>query len=271
LVGRLRVTMSFVVRPSPAGVADRRRLTRSLWTVLTSSLPCLVVVLLGGIARPPTSVAVAAAGATITSQMSPRVVETQYGRLRGVLVSIADPTSTGQPARRVEVYLGLQYASLLGGRLRFMPPTGPMEKWDGVRVALKHRPVCPQPMPDLDDPALTDRERARRKRLATFVEKQQEDCLTLNVYVPARGRSEACHCSAAWCRYAPATRFENRTPAPDRHLSWTASWHYRETSLVHPGSKWLDRIRPVDKHTPADLWRCDIHRGHSGVTQRSCS
>jgi len=58
-------------------------------------------------------------------------VQTQYGRLRGVLVSIADPTSSGQPARRVEVYLGLQYASLLGGRLRFMPPTGPMEKWDG--------------------------------------------------------------------------------------------------------------------------------------------
>jgi len=131
-----------------------------------------------------------AAGA-ITSQMSPRVVETQYGRLRGVLVSIADPTSTGQPARRVEVYLGLQYASLHGGELRFMPPNGPMEKWDGVRVALKHRPVCPQPAPDLNEPGLTDRELARRKRLATFVEKQQEDCLTLNIYVPARGQSEA--------------------------------------------------------------------------------
>ena len=120
--------------------------------------------------------------------MSPRVIETQYGRLRGVLVSIADPTSTGQPARRVEVYLGLQYASLLGGQLRFMPPTGPMEKWDGVRVALKHRPVCPQPAPDLNEPGITDRELARRKRLATFVQKQQEDCLTLNIYVPARGR-----------------------------------------------------------------------------------
>lgn len=129
-----------------------------------------------------------AAAAAITSQMSPRVVETQYGRLRGVLVSIADPTSTGQPARRVEVYLGLQYASLLGGKLRFMPPTGPMEKWDGVRVALKHRPVCPQPSPDLNEAGLTDRELARRKRLATFVEKQQEECLTLNVYVPARGQ-----------------------------------------------------------------------------------
>jgi len=130
-----------------------------------------------------------AAGA-ITSQMSPRLVQTQYGRLRGVLVSIADPTSTGQPARRVEVYLGVQYASLLGGKLRFMPPTGPMEKWDGVRVALKHRPVCPQPAPDLKEPGLTDRELARRKRLATFVEKQQEDCLSLNIYVSARGQRQ---------------------------------------------------------------------------------
>ena len=130
------------------------------------------------------------AAAAITSQMSPRVVETQYGRLRGVLVSIADPTSTGQPAHRVEVYLGLQYASLLGGQLRFMPPTGPMEKWDGVRVALKHRPVCPQPAPDLDEPGLSDRELARRKRLTAFVEKQQEDCLTLNVYVPATGQTQ---------------------------------------------------------------------------------
>ena len=127
---------------SPAAVAGR--LSSSTW---------LVVVLLCAI-----TLRVVAAGATITSQMSPRVVQTQYailphpngisigsadfagltvavqtqyGRLRGVLVSIADPTSSGQPARRVEVYLGLQYASLLGGRLRFMPPTGPMEKWDG--------------------------------------------------------------------------------------------------------------------------------------------
>ena len=36
-------------------------------------------------------------------------------------------------------------SSLLDGQLRFMPPTGTLEKWEGVRVALRHRPVCPQP------------------------------------------------------------------------------------------------------------------------------
>jgi len=159
------------IRPLPAGAHA---------LPLSSSTSCLVVVLLGCISP--------VAAVAITKQMGSRVVETQYGRLRGVIKSIADPTSTGQPARRVEVYLGLPYASLLGGQLRFMPPTGPMEKWDGVRVALKHRPVCPQPAPDLNEPGLTDRELARRKRLAKVVEKQQEDCLSLNIYVPARGK-----------------------------------------------------------------------------------
>jgi len=115
--------------------------------------------------------------------MSRRVVATRYGRLRGILVELPEPRLPP-----VEAYLGVEYASLLGGRLRFMPPTGPMEKWDGVKVAMKHRAVCPQPMPDLSEPGLTDRELARRKRLATFVDKQHEDCLTLNIYVPARGR-----------------------------------------------------------------------------------
>jgi len=85
------------------------------------------------------------------TQMSTRVVETQYGRLRGVLITLPPlpfppirPGSEGVPvdasssgaagadtshqARRVEAYYGLQYASVLGGELRFMPPTGPMEK-----------------------------------------------------------------------------------------------------------------------------------------------
>ena len=167
-------TMSSTVRP-PAAVA------RTLPMSSTVRLMSLLIVLLGSI--------LSVAAAAITSQMSPREIQTQYGRLRGLLVSIADRRSSGQPARRVEVYLGLQYASLEGGKHRFMPPTGPMEKWDGVRVALKHRPVCPQPAPDLNEPGLTDRELARRKRLATFVEKQLEECLTLNIYVPARGQS----------------------------------------------------------------------------------
>jgi len=117
--------------------------------------------------------------------MSPRVIETAQGKLRSVLVARPEldlPT--------VEVYLGVQYASTLGAELRFMPPTASIEKWDGVRVALKHRPVCPQRLPDLDQP-VTGTARRRRlqhlRRLLPFIEKQSEDCLNLNIFVPLTG------------------------------------------------------------------------------------
>lgn len=123
-------------------------------------------------------------GKVFATQMSPRVVTTQYGKLRGVLVTL----NNGRHLPHVEAYLGLQYASILGGELRFMPPTSPMETWDGIRVALKFRPVCPQHIP-------TEQELSAKlptgrvdhfKRLLPFLERQAEECLNLNVYVPVR-------------------------------------------------------------------------------------
>lgn len=127
----------------------------------------------------------ARSGGALPTQMGSRILETQYGRLRGVLVPSPDPRLPP-----VEAYLGLQYASLLGGQLRFMPPTGPMEKWDGIRVAVKHRPVCPQRLPDLRELDRTEpaAEVERWKSLLPFLENQQEDCLSLNIYVPCAGK-----------------------------------------------------------------------------------
>ena len=148
---------------------------RRTWPILVlSSLPLLVLM---GCPQP-------AAAKVFATQMSPRVVDTQYGKIRGVLITL--PNRSLAP---VEAYFGLQYASVLGGELRFMPPTSPMEKWDGIRVALKFRPVCPQRLPDLDD--FETRMPLGRvnhfKRLLPFLERQQEECLNLNVYVPLRG------------------------------------------------------------------------------------
>lgn len=118
------------------------------------------------------------------TQMSQGIVTTQYGRLRGILV-----TEPEKDMPQVEAYLGLEYASLLGGELRFMPPTSPVGKWNGVKPALKFKPVCPQRLPDLTKTAKISPRFVYEhyKRLMPFLEAQQEDCLNLNVYRPATG------------------------------------------------------------------------------------
>lgn len=136
----------------------------------------------------------------LPTTQSPRVIETSQGRLRGILVNLAaSPGRPGRPLPPVEAYLGLQYATTLGGALRFMPPTATNEKWGGVRLALNFRPVCPQPIVDVErlllrqsrsGSTLTTITRARLehlRRLAPFVERQSEDCLNLNIYVPVVG------------------------------------------------------------------------------------
>lgn len=76
------------------------------------------------------STMVAVSARLTLSALSDRVVTTNYGKLRGVQVSFDEDTL--QP---VEAYLGVQYASLHSGALRFMPPTNPTEKWEGVKIA----------------------------------------------------------------------------------------------------------------------------------------
>ena len=121
-------------------------------------------------------------GKVFATQMTHRVTSTQYGKLRGLQVTLPDPELP-----QVEAYLGLEYASLLAGDLRFMPPTSPVNRWSDVRPAIKFKPVCPQKLPDLDGEALkrmpTEKVEHLR-RLIPFLERQNEDCLNLNIYVP---------------------------------------------------------------------------------------
>jgi len=130
----------------------------------------------------------AVSGKVLATQMSGRVVGTQYGKLRGVLVTLSNRRLPRVEAYLGLQYLGLQYASLLGGDLRFMPPTSTAEKWDGIRVALRYRPVCPQsppPPPPSSAAARTSPGDDRVERLRPFLTRQSEECLNLNVYVPA--------------------------------------------------------------------------------------
>jgi len=108
-------------------------------------------------------------------QLSARVVDTVGGQLRAVVIS--------RPGLRpVEAFLGLRYATAE----RFRRPTTSVDRWQGVRVARNFGPVCPQPIPDIDQLTRTlPRGRLQYfRRLLTFVNNQSEDCLNLNLYAP---------------------------------------------------------------------------------------
>lgn len=141
----------------------------------------------------------------VATQLSQRVVTTRYGQLRGILVSL--PVAGGSMTLPlVEAYLGVEYGSVLDGELRFMPPTSPVSRWDGVRSALKFRPVCPQYVPPVtsanvanagSDSSVTSQLMPRRrveqlKRLRPFLERQSEECLSLNIYVPVLSSGTSC-------------------------------------------------------------------------------
>lgn len=120
-----------------------------------------------------------------TKLLSPKIVKTQYGSIRGALVEFKDPS-----LKPVASYPGLQFGYSLESQMRFMPPISPAEYWDAVRVVFKTRPVCPQKRvveKNLEG-TMPLGEVEKMKRLAHFVLKQEEECLTLNVFVPTGKR-----------------------------------------------------------------------------------
>lgn len=74
--------------------------------------------------------------------MSTRIVETRYGKVQGMIYPM-DHTKHLKP---VEVFLGLPYATPPIRSNRFSPTRTP-SPWDGIRIADKLGPVCPQKLP----------------------------------------------------------------------------------------------------------------------------
>lgn len=122
--------------------------------------------------------------AAVCCRASPPVVSTRYGKLRGLRTPLP-----GGVLNPVEQFLGVPYAAPPTGERRFQPPEPP-SSWPGVRDATRFAPVCPQ---HLDERALL-RDMlpvwftANLDTLAAYVQDQSEDCLFLNVYVPADTR-----------------------------------------------------------------------------------
>lgn len=116
------------------------------------------------------------------------VVTTKYGNLRGVIETLSN-----KHLQPVEKFLGVPYAGVPEGSLRFLPPGTPPQ-WKGIRDADHLGPVCPQRLPDIsNETEALKRMPAGRydylKRLFPYLSNQSEDCLYLNIYAPAGGKS----------------------------------------------------------------------------------
>ena len=126
-------------------------------------------------------------GVVILKTLSERVMTTHYGKIRGILVEFPNPY-----LKPVEAYLGLRYADHDSGAMRFMPPQNPKDRWNQIRVAIKHQPVCPQPRHNHHDqqdigPRVSEGRSTHLRNITPFLTDMTEDCLSLNLYVPVSG------------------------------------------------------------------------------------
>ncbi|XP_076435747.1 neuroligin-4, X-linked-like [Babylonia areolata] len=145
--------------------------TTPLILLLTTLMPLLLLLPQG------------ASAIVYRKQMSSRVITTRYGKVRGILVEFPN-----RHLKPVEAFFGLKYADLEKGNMRFMPPKNPKEQWTKIRAAIQQRPPCPQQPHEQHEKHAqhvpSEGRAAHLRNITPFLSEQQEDCLTLNLYVP---------------------------------------------------------------------------------------
>ncbi|XP_036604071.1 cocaine esterase-like [Trichosurus vulpecula] len=102
---------------------------------------------------------------------------TESGQIQGTQISIKGID------KGVNVFLGVPFAKPPVGALRFSPPQPP-DSWSNVRDATSHPPMCSQ------DIALLEK-MTRAMKWNIPVTADSEDCLYLNIYVPAHAKEGA--------------------------------------------------------------------------------
>ena len=125
----------------------------------------------------------------IRKQLGHTIVTTKYGRIRGSLVEF--PKESLVDLKAIDAYFGIQYAYTKKGKLRFARSTSPVETWRGyVHSATDLKAICPQQTISLDRlPAyIPNATLTMLRRLSYFTDKQAEECLSLNLFVPPRGK-----------------------------------------------------------------------------------
>uniref|UniRef100_A0A7M4ECE3 Carboxylic ester hydrolase n=1 Tax=Crocodylus porosus TaxID=8502 RepID=A0A7M4ECE3_CROPO len=107
-------------------------------------------------------------------------VDTKYGKLRGKQIQV----EAAGAGKRVNVFLGIPFAKPPIGPLRFCPPQPP-KPWQGVRDATSYPPMCLQDKET--GQLLSDTLTNRKEKVSLQI---SEDCLYLNVYVPADSKKQ---------------------------------------------------------------------------------
>ena len=146
------------------------RCGRAMNCLFISGLPLLLLLCW------PVGLCTAVAAVTL----SPRIVHTHYGSLRGVVHQF-----NGPGLHPVEKFLGVPYATPPVNGLRFMPPLTP-SSWDDVKTADQVGSACPQsPLPAADLSA-RHHQRYWNEQIPPW-KHSNEDCLYLNIFFPTLG------------------------------------------------------------------------------------
>lgn len=104
------------------------------------------------------------------------IFRTKYGSLFGTRVNF-----DLDYLKPVDIVRGIEYGSTRNDKLRFLPPSGSLDKWQGIRNLFKYRAVCPQKV-------LSEKGYQHYTNFHTNVIHQREDCQTMNIFIIKEGR-----------------------------------------------------------------------------------
>ena len=140
-------------------------------------------------------------------KFSDKTFFTKYGMMQG-MTKVYNHNTGLDPVDRI---LSIMYATTKTTRLRFMPPSSPLEKWSGIRMPIHFRSACAQKIRNkeyLRNAGVSDRLIVRLLKIAAAASSQREDCLTLNLYIPTTPGEFCSYTIIMWTQAQNASIFK---------------------------------------------------------------